>query len=57
MHTDFWLGNLKERDHLENLGTDGRIILKWILKKYDGRTQTGYVWHGTETSCRLLKTW
>ena len=25
-------GNLKERDHLNALGIDGRIILKWILK-------------------------
>jgi hypothetical protein len=30
MHTGFWWGNLKFRDHLENLGVDGRIILKWI---------------------------
>jgi hypothetical protein len=30
------VGNLKERDHLIDLGTGGRIILKWILKK-DGR--------------------
>jgi hypothetical protein len=24
-------GNLKERFHLDDLGTDWRIILKWIL--------------------------
>jgi hypothetical protein len=27
------LGNMKERDHLGNLGLDGRILLKWILKR------------------------
>jgi hypothetical protein len=25
-------GNLKERANLDELGIDGRIILKWILK-------------------------
>jgi len=27
----FWWGNLRERTHMEGLGVDGRIILKWIL--------------------------
>jgi hypothetical protein len=25
--------NLMERDHLGDLVTDGRVILKWIIKK------------------------
>jgi hypothetical protein len=33
MHTEFWWGNLKERD----LGADERVILKCVFKKYDGR--------------------
>ena len=38
VHSGFWWGNLSERDHLENLGLDGRLILKWIFKKRDGES-------------------
>jgi hypothetical protein len=34
----FWRGNLKERDQLDDLDIDGRIILEWILKKFVERT-------------------
>ena len=40
--TGFWLGDLSEIDHLEDLVVEGRIILKLILK-WD-RSWTGLVW-------------
>jgi hypothetical protein len=36
VHTGFWWGDLRERDHFGDGGLDGRIILKWILKKWNG---------------------
>jgi hypothetical protein len=32
------VGNLKERDHFENPGVDGWIILRWIFRKWGGGT-------------------
>jgi len=36
MHTGLWWGHLRDRDHLEDVGLDVRIILKWISKQYVG---------------------
>ena len=52
MHTGFWWGDQRERDHFEDLSVDGRIILKWIFKKLDWR---GMEWidlaQDTDGSC------
>jgi hypothetical protein len=33
----FWWGNLRLRDHLEDPGVDGRVILRWIFRKRNVR--------------------
>jgi hypothetical protein len=32
-YTGFWWGNLRERDHWRDSGVDGKIILRWIVRK------------------------
>jgi len=36
MHTGFWWGSRRERDHLEDPSVYGRIILRWVCRKWDG---------------------
>jgi len=36
VYTGLWWGNLTEGYHLENPGGDGRIILRCIIRKWDG---------------------
>jgi hypothetical protein len=40
VYSEILKGNLSERDHLEYLSVDGRIILKWTFNKWD------WVWSG-----------
>jgi hypothetical protein len=45
---------LKERDDFEYLDVERRIILKWILRLYDGRMWTRFVWLRIGVSGRFL---
>ena len=38
------MGKLRERDHWENPGVDGRIILRWIFRKWDVGVWIGSSW-------------
>jgi hypothetical protein len=42
-------GNLRERDHWENQGVEGRIILRWIFRKWDVEVWTGLIWLRIDT--------
>jgi hypothetical protein len=44
VHTEFWWRDVRERDHPEDVGVDGKIILKSIFKKWDGEKWTGLIW-------------
>jgi hypothetical protein len=37
------IGKPEETHHLADLGVDGRIMLKWILKQQDARVWTGFI--------------
>ena len=54
VHGGFWWGDLMERDHLEDLGIDRKIVLKWIFKKWDGEAWKRLLWPRLGTGGWLL---
>ena len=50
-------GNLRERDRLEDPGIDGRIILRWVFRKWDVMAWAGSLWLRIGTGGRHLYTW
>jgi hypothetical protein len=44
VHTRFWWENVRQREFLEDPDGEGRIILKWIFKKWN--VEGGMDWIG-----------
>ena len=42
--TGFWWGNLRKRDPWGGPDADGRIILRWIFRKWEGLMGTEWSW-------------
>ena len=42
--TRFWWGNLREGDHWGDQDVDGRIILRWIFRKWEGVVGSAWSW-------------
>jgi len=43
-YTGFWWENLRGSDHLGDPGVDGRIVLRWISRRWDVGIWTGSSW-------------
>jgi len=43
VRTGFCWGNLRERECLEDSGIDGRVISKWIFRKWNVGAWTGLI--------------
>jgi hypothetical protein len=52
--TGFWLGSLREGDHWGDPDVDGRIILRWIFRKWEGVVGTGWSWLRNRDGWRAL---
>jgi hypothetical protein len=46
--------NLSEKDHFQDTGLDGRVVTKWMFKKWDGSSWTGLIWLRKGTGRALL---
>jgi hypothetical protein len=40
LYTGFWWESLREIDYLEDPGIDGRMVLRWIFRKWDVKIRT-----------------
>jgi hypothetical protein len=45
------------KSHLEYLGVDGKVIIKWIFKKWNGKAWIGLICLWIETVGGSLRIW
>jgi hypothetical protein len=41
---EFWWGDLRERYHWGDPDVGGRMILRWLCRKWEGVVGTGWSW-------------
>jgi hypothetical protein len=49
-----WCGNVREGDHVEDLGIGGMLIVKWILRSRRGDAEWIDVAHDKDRWCALV---
>jgi hypothetical protein len=54
IYTKFSLENLKGRDHSEDPGVRGKIILEWVKENRLGNMRSGRTWLRIRTNGGLL---
>jgi len=54
VRTGFWWEKSEGKDYLKDLGVDGMIILKWILRKYGWELLTGLILFSIGTGDRFM---
>jgi len=54
VYTGFWWRSLRERDNFEDPCVDGRIILRWIFRKWHLGVWTGSIWLKMRKELNLL---
>jgi hypothetical protein len=44
VHLEFWLGNLRKGDQLDDPGVDGRNVINLSFRSGVGESWTGLIW-------------
>jgi hypothetical protein len=58
MYLSFWTGAIMGKDHMEELGIDGKIILNWFyLQTLGSRLWNELMWLRVGTGGRFFPTW